>query len=66
VRARFDVSLVNAKNGFRLRGVELVEAALRADGFVEQRSHGAVGDKDGVFQAFVEIENFHWEMCRMI
>src|SRR5262245_65012512 len=36
VRARFDVSLVHAKYGFRLGGVELVEAALRADGFVER------------------------------
>jgi len=46
VRAGFDVGLVHAKDGFRFRGVELVEAALRAHGFVQHRAHRAIGDKN--------------------
>jgi hypothetical protein len=59
MRARFDVGLVHAKNGFRLRGVQFIEAALRAHGFVQHRAHGAVGDEDGVLQPSVEIVNLH-------
>ena len=32
--AGFDVSLMNAENGFRLGGIEFIEAALRANHFV--------------------------------
>jgi hypothetical protein len=49
VCAGFDISLVDAKYGLGLRGVELIEAALRADRFVQKRTHSAIGDKDGVF-----------------
>ncbi len=56
--AGFDVGLVDAEDGFRLGGVELVETALRADSFVEQRAHRTIGDEDRIFQALIEIENF--------
>ena len=59
LRARFDVALVDAENGFRLGGVEFVEAAHRADSFVQQGAHRAVRDENGILQPFVEILNFH-------
>src|SRR5882762_6431145 len=61
LRAGFDIGLVDAEDGFRLCGVEFIEAALRADGFVQHGAHGAIGDEDRVFDAFVEVENFHWK-----
>src|SRR5208282_1374507 len=39
--ARFDVALVDAENGFRLGGVEFVEATHCADGFVQHGAHRA-------------------------
>jgi hypothetical protein len=57
--ARFDVRLMDAKHGFRVRRIELVNAALRADCFVEERAHRPVGDEDGLFEALVEIFNSH-------
>src|SRR6266705_1609063 len=59
LRARFDVSLVDAEYRFRLGRIHLIEAALRAHGIVEHRAHRAIGDKDGVFQPLVEIKNLH-------
>src|SRR6267142_6802073 len=61
--AGFDIGLVHAEYGFRLGGVEFIEAALRADGFVQHGAHSAIGDEDGVFDAFVEVLNLHLE-CR--
>ena len=55
LRAGLDVRLVHAEDGFGLVGVQLVETALRAHGFVQQRAHRAVGDENGVFQPFIEI-----------
>jgi len=49
VSAGFDISLVDPEDGFRLAGVEFVEAALRPDGFVQHGAHRAVGDEDRVF-----------------
>ncbi len=57
--AGFDVGLMDAKHGVAVGDVELVHAALRADGFIEQRAHGAVGDQDGVGESFVEIFDAH-------
>ena len=58
LRAGFDVGLVHAEDGFGLGGIQLVEAALRADSFVQHRAHRAIGDENRIFQPFVEIENF--------
>jgi hypothetical protein len=66
VRTSFDVSLVYAEDGFGFSGIELVEAALRAYGFMEERAHRAVGDEDGVFEPFVEVENSHRKMGRNV
>ena len=57
LRASFDVSLVDAENGFGLGGVEFIEAALRADSFVKHRAHCAIRDEDRVFQPFIEVKN---------
>jgi len=59
LRAGFDVDLMNVKDGFGMGDVELVSAALRADRFIEQGTHGAVGDQDHLAQAFIEIFNAH-------
>src|SRR6202521_5544481 len=59
LRARFDVSLVDAEYRFRLGRIHLIKAALRSHGIVEHRAHRAIGDKDGVFQPLVEIKNLH-------
>ncbi len=61
LRARFDVSLMDAKDGFRLGGIELIKATLRANRFVQQRTHRAIGNEDGILEAVVEVENFHRE-----
>jgi len=63
LRAGFDVGLVNAEYGFGVGGVELVDAALGASGFIEERAHGAVGDKEAVFEAVVEVVNSHCELA---
>ena len=57
--AGFEVALVDVEDGVGCERVELVHAALRADGFVKQRAHGAVNDQDGVAKAFVEGFNLH-------
>ena len=59
LRAGFDVRLMHAKDRFGLGGVQLIEAALRAHRFVQHRTHGAIGDEDGIFQPLVEVLNFH-------
>ena len=59
LRAGFDVGLMNVEDGFAVRGVEFIHAALRAHGFVQQGAHGAVGDEDGAVQPFVEIFDTH-------
>ena len=59
LRAGFDVRLVDAKDGFGVGGIEFIDGALGADGLVEERAHGAIGDDDGVFQPVVEIFNSH-------
>lgn len=59
LRAGFEIRLMDAEDGFWLRGIELVEAALRAKNFVEYRAHGAIGDQDGVAKALVEFLDFH-------
>ena len=64
LRAGFDVSLVHAEDGFGLGGVQLIEAALRAHGFVQHRAHRAIGDEDRVFQPLVEIVNL--QQCSVL
>src|SRR5277367_4997349 len=59
LRAGFDVGLMNVKDGVAVGDVELVHAALRADGFIEQGTHGAVGDQDGLGESFIEIFDAH-------
>ena len=60
LRAGFDICLVDAENGISAcDGVELIGRAMMADGLIQQRTHGAVGDQDGVLQALVEIFNSH-------
>src|SRR5258708_1333031 len=62
LRAGFDIGLVDAEDGFRLGGVEFIEAALRANGLMQHGAHGAIGNEDRIFDAFVEVENFHREL----
>jgi len=67
----FEVALVNVEDGVGDEGVELVHATLRANGFIEQRAHGAVNDQDGVEEAFVEGFNLHrgtvgLEICMVV
>jgi hypothetical protein len=50
---------VDTEYRFRLGRIHLIEAALRAHGFVEHRAHRAVGDENRVFQPFIEIVNLH-------
>src|SRR5580692_3813068 len=57
--AGIEVALVDVEDGVWDEGVELVHAALRADGFIKQRAHGAVNDQDGVAKTFVEGFNLH-------
>ncbi len=64
LRTGLDVGLVHAEDRFRLDGIHFVEAALRADGFVQQRAHRAIGDEDGMFQALVEIVDL--QICRIL
>ena len=59
LRAGFDVGLMDVEHRFGVRGVEFVHAALRADGFVEQRAHGAIAYQDGVLQPLVEVFDSH-------
>src|SRR5580692_106455 len=59
LRARFDVRLVNAENGFRFRGIQLIEAALCANSLVQHRTHRAICDENRIFQPFIKVENFH-------
>jgi hypothetical protein len=59
LRSRLDVSLVHAEDRFGLGGVELIEAALRAHGFVEHRAHRAIGDENRIAQPVVEFLNPH-------
>jgi len=58
LRAGVNVGLVHAKDSFWFRGIQFVEAALRAHRFVQQRSHRAIGDEYGIFQPLIEILNF--------
>ncbi len=60
LRAGFDVGLVHAKNRFRLRGIQLIETALRSHCFVQQRTHRPVGNENGVLQTFVEFLNLQF------
>ena len=46
---------MHAENSFRLDGIHFVEAAVRAGGLVQIRSHRAIGDEDGILEALVEI-----------
>src|SRR5258708_35587120 len=66
LRARFDVGLVDAENSFRLGGIKFVETALRAHGFVQHRTHRAIGDENRGLQPFVEIENLQVVSARKI
>ena len=59
LRARFDIGLMDAEDGFGCDEFSSSMRALRADGFVEQRAHRAVGDEHGVLEALVEIFNSH-------
>ena len=56
--AGFNVGLVHAKYGLGLRGIQLIEAALRPDGFVQHRTHRAISDENRVFQPLIEVEDF--------
>ena len=60
LRACFQICLMDAKDGFGLRGIQLVEAALRAENFVEHGAHGSVGDKDGIAKALIEFFDLHF------
>ena len=62
LRARCNVGLVHPENGFGLRRVQLIEAADCADGFVQQRTHGAIRNENGILQPVVEILYFHWSL----
>src|SRR5277367_1002756 len=59
LRAGFDVGLMNVKDGVAVGDVELVHAALWPDGFIEQGTHGAIGDQNGLGESFVEIFDAH-------
>ena len=59
LRAGFDISLMHVENGFGVGGVQFIDATLRADGFVEQRTHRAVGYQDLLSQPFVEVFDAH-------
>src|SRR5208283_4710059 len=62
LRAGFNVRLMHTENGFGFRGVQLVEAADCADGFVQQGTHGAIRNENGVLEPVVEILYFHWSL----
>jgi len=59
--ASFDVCLMNPEDSFGLGGVEFIKASLRADRFVQHRTHRAIGDENRIFQPFVKVENF--QLC---
>ena len=64
LRAGFDVGLMDVEHGFAVGGVEFIHAALRADGLIEQRAHGAIGHEDGVLEPVVEIFDTHaWSVA---
>src|SRR5215471_1900767 len=65
LRACFDVGLMDTENGFRLRGVQLVEAADRTHGFVQQRTHGAIRNENGILQALVKIRYFQSNLAKL-
>ena len=48
MRTRFDVGLMHAKNCFRLRCIQFVEATLRPYDFVEHRAHRSIGDENRI------------------
>jgi hypothetical protein len=55
--ARLDVRLVHAKNGFRFGAIQLIETALRANRFMQQRTHRAIGNENRVLQPFIKFLN---------
>jgi hypothetical protein len=57
---------MHANNRFGLRNIQLLKAALRADGFVQQRPHRSISDKDSVLDARVEIFNSHWKIEKTV
>jgi hypothetical protein len=66
LRARLDVGSVHSSNRVGLGQVEFLKAALRADGFVQQRSHRAIGDQNCVLQPLFEIVDLHSRFCSLI
>src|SRR4029434_193373 len=69
MRSGFDVGLVHPEDGFGLRGIKLVEAALRTDGLVQHRAHRAVGDQNRILQPLIKVEHLRdasawkWKFC---
>ncbi len=59
LRAGFNVRLMDTKDCLRFGGIQFIEAALSADGFVQHGAHRAIGDENRVLDPFVEIENLH-------
>ena len=59
LRAGLDIGLMNAKDCLGLGGVQLLKAALRADGLKQHGTHGAIGDEYGRFDSLLEICDFH-------
>src|SRR6267378_679661 len=59
MRARLNISLVDAENRFRLGRIQFVKAALRTHGFMEHRSHRAISNENRVLQPLVKILDFH-------
>src|ERR1700676_691256 len=57
---------MNAKNGFRMGGIQLIHGALLAEGVVQQGAHGSVGDEEVLAQTLVEIVNSHSSLLPLI
>ena len=69
LRAGLDVGLVHAQDGFGLREVQFLEAALHAYGFKQHGAHGAVGDQDRAFEPLLEVVDLHLAVaacCRQV
>ncbi len=63
VRARFEIRHVNAEDFLGARGVQFVNAALRPEGFVQQRPHGPIGDEHPVAKSLFKFFDFHGRLC---
>jgi hypothetical protein len=50
---------MHASNRFRIDQIEFLEAALRAEGFMQQRTHRPIGNENPRLQSLFEIVNLH-------